>query len=129
MPKKNPELEEQKQLKNELDEILNDMKVEGRTDDIKAFSALKDENICQVVALNYGEIKRAAEKQAQDHVDAIVSFYLADKETDSHFLLHKMSRDKFRLAKQIVQLEIAEHAIAKLNEEIDNGIITQDFGK
>lgn len=118
MPKK---IDDQKNIKNELDEILNEMKSEGRTEDIKAFSALKENNVYKVVSLDYNTIKKNAEIQAAEHVDAIVKFYLNGKSAEDKFLVHKMNRDKFRLAKQIVQLEIAEHSIAKLNEEIDNG--------
>lgn len=111
-----------RQAKDELDEILNDMKVEGRVNDAQAFNALKDKNISSIVKLDYVEVKRLAEKKATQHVDSIVKFYLYDDgDIKDDFLKHKTNRDKFRLAKQIVQLEIAEHAIAKLNEEIDNG--------
>jgi len=121
MAKKNFDLNKQKDLKNELDEILNDMKAEGRIDDVKAFTALKDESVSKVISLDYYKIKKNAEKQANDHIDAIVAFYLPPDAIKDPFLVHKMNRDKFRLSKQIVQLEIAEHSIAKLNEEIDNG--------
>ena len=118
---KKSRLEEQKKIKDDLDLILDDMEDEGRTADVKAFSALKENRVAKICALNYSQIKKNAEIKANSQVNSIVRFYLNSYDTEDAFLRNKMQSDKFRLAKQQVQLDIVEHSLAKLNEEIDTG--------
>lgn len=115
------ELEIAKEKKTDLDEILFSLKEEGFTEDVSNYAALADKDIARIVSFDYMQIKKDAEKKSKKHVESIVRFYINEDAFDDEFLKIKMTSDMFRLAKQIVFLEVAEHSIAKLTQEIDQG--------